>query len=260
MLYAILIALLLVGDQWVKYWVSANITLGTGSEPLIPGVVKLVNFRNSGASFGILEDSPYARWLFVGIAAVFVVIVIIVLAKKVFDSRFATVCCSMAIAGAMGNCIDRVIYGYVVDMFKVEFMNFAVFNVADVILVLSFVMFIIFLLAGERVEDGDGEETDKEPEPVKLRSAVSLKTPAADENIAVAGIESEDAPEDTDGLDDDEFWSSLKSVTVKRSDDRPAPKPVRKPEPKAMPKVKPEPKAATEDFDLESILNEFKDL
>ena len=53
MLFAIIAAVILIADQWLKYWVTVNITLSTGSQELIPGVVKLVNIHNSGAAFGL---------------------------------------------------------------------------------------------------------------------------------------------------------------------------------------------------------------
>ena len=118
MVYAIIAVILLIADQWLKYWVTVNITLATGSEALIPGVVKLVNIHNSGAAFGLLDGVSYARWIFLGIAAVMVVLIVVLLVRRTFDSKFAVWCEVLFLAGALGNCIDRVLYGYVVDMFK----------------------------------------------------------------------------------------------------------------------------------------------
>ena len=161
MLYAIIAAIILIGDQWLKYWVTVNITLSTGDAALIPGVVKLVNIHNSGAAFGFLSDAAYARWLFLGIAALFIIVIVVVLAKHLFKSRFANWCAVMALAGAVGNCIDRALYGYVVDMFKVEFMDFAVFNVADVFLVVACLAFVIYLIVDLfRGKDDDDEDED----------------------------------------------------------------------------------------------------
>ena len=147
MLYAIIAAVILIGDQWLKYWVTVNITLSTGDVALIPGVIKLVNIHNSGAAFGLLGSASYARWLFLGVAALFIIVIIVILAKRLFKSRFANWCAVLALAGAVGNCIDRALYGYVVDMFKLEFMDFAVFNVADIFLVIACFAFIIYLIA-----------------------------------------------------------------------------------------------------------------
>lgn len=287
MLYAIIAAIILIGDQWLKYWVTVNITLSTGEAALIPGVVKLVNIHNSGAAFGFLSDAAYARWLFLGIAALFIIVIVVVLAKHLFKSRFANWCAVMALAGAVGNCIDRALYGYVVDMFKVEFMDFAVFNVADVFLVVACLAFVIYLIVdlfrgkdddGEDDEDDDGEDDDEKPRRAGRRSRT-----VTDDKYDVSGVETDSfefpdtatllVSDDKTGSDDD-FWASFKSDL--RSSEQPkqqpaaeskpaAPKAKAKPAPKPQPAAEPKPaapkaKAKSSEYDLESILAEFKDL
>lgn len=283
MLYAIIAAIILIGDQWLKYWVTVNITLSTGEVALIPGVVKLVNIHNSGAAFGLLGDAAYARWLFLGVAALFIIVIIVVLAKHMFKSRFANWCAVLALAGAVGNCIDRALYGYVVDMFKVEFMNFAVFNVADIFLVVACLAFIIYLIVdifrGGRSDDDDGEEEEKprrserkaEPKPER-----KVRKPVTDDKYEVSGIEtlSFEFPDTAtplvsdDKADEGDFWESFKFELRNGDSDeqpkakpqtvKPAPKPVQptvKPKPAA-----PKPKAKSSEYDLDSILAEFKDI
>lgn len=283
MLYAIIAAIILIGDQWLKYWVTVNITLSTGEAALIPGVVKLVNIHNSGAAFGLLGDAAYARWLFLGVAALFIIVIIVVLAKHMFKSRFANWCAVLALAGAVGNCIDRALYGYVVDMFKVEFMNFAVFNVADVFLVVACLAFIIYLIVdifrGGKSDDDDGEEEEKprkserkaEPKPER-----KVKKPVTDDKYDVSGIEtlSFEFPDTAtplvsdDKADEGDFWESFKfELRSGDSDEQPKAKPqTAKPAPKPVqPTVKPKPaapkpKAKSSEYDLDSILAEFKDI
>lgn len=288
MLYAIIAAIILIGDQWLKYWVTVNITLSTGEAALIPGVVKLVNIHNSGAAFGLLGDAAYARWLFLGVAALFIIVIIVVLAKHMFKSRFANWCAVMALAGAVGNCIDRALYGYVVDMFKVEFMNFAVFNVADVFLVVACLAFIIYLIVdifrgGKSDDDDDGEEEEKprksekrserkaEPKPER-----KVRKPVTDDKYDVSGIEtlSFEFPDTAtplvsdDKADEGDFWESFKfELRSGDSDEQPKAKPqTAKPAPKPVqPTVKPKPaapkpKAKSSEYDLDSILAEFKDI
>lgn len=289
MLYAIIAAIILIGDQWLKYWVTVNITLSTGEAALIPGVVKLVNIHNSGAAFGLLGDAAYARWLFLGVAALFIIVIIVVLAKHMFKSRFANWCAVLALAGAVGNCIDRALYGYVVDMFKVEFMNFAVFNVADVFLVVACLAFIIYLIVDifrggkSDDDDDDGEEEEKpsrserkaepKPEPKPERK---VKKPVTDDNFDVSGIEtlSFEFPDTAtplvsdDKADEGDFWESFKfELRSGDSDEQPKAKPqTAKPAPKpVLPTVKPKPaapkpKAKSSEYDLDSILAEFKDI
>lgn len=291
MLYAIIAAIILIGDQWLKYWVTVNITLSTGEAALIPGVVKLVNIHNSGAAFGLLGDAEYARWLFLGVAALFVIVIIVVLAKHMFKSRFANWCAVLALAGAVGNCIDRALYGYVVDMFKVEFMDFAVFNVADIFLVLACFAFIIYLIVdifkgGRSDDDDDGEEEEKprrserkaEPKPerkAETKLEKKAKKPVTDDKYDVSGIEtlSFEFPDTAtplvsdDKADEGDFWESFKfELRNGDTDEQPkakpqTAKPAPKPQPTAKPKpAAPKPKAKSSEYDLDSILAEFKDL
>ena len=282
MLYAIIAAIILIGDQWLKYWVTVNITLSTGEATLIPGVVKLVNIHNSGAAFGLLGDAAYARWLFLGIAALFIIVIVVVLAKHLFKSRFANWCAVMALAGAVGNCIDRALYGYVVDMFKVEFMDFAVFNVADVFLVVACLAFVIYLIVDlfrgkdddDEDEDDDDDEDDEDDDEKPRRAGRRSRT-VSDDKYDVSGIEtlSFEFPDtatplvsdDKTGSDDD-FWASFKSDL--RSSEQPKQQPAAEPKPaapKQQPAAEPKPaapkaKAKSSEYDLESILAEFKDL
>lgn len=295
MLYAIIAAIILIGDQWLKYWVTVNITLSTGEAALIPGVVKLVNIHNNGAAFGLLGDAAYARWLFLGVAALFVIVIIVVLAKHMFKSRFANWCAVLALAGAVGNCIDRALYGYVVDMFKVEFMDFAVFNVADIFLVLACFAFIIYLIVdifkGGRSDDDDDDEEEEKPrrserkaEPKPERKAErkaetklekKVKKPVTDDKYDVSGIEtlSFEFPDTAtplvsdDKADEGDFWESFKfELRNGDTDEQPKAKPQTvKPAPKPQPAAKPKPaapkaKAKSSEYDLDSILAEFKDL
>ena len=276
MLYAIIAAIILIGDQWLKYWVTVNITLSTGEAALIPGVVKLVNIHNSGAAFGLLGDAAYARWLFLGIAALFIIVIVVVLAKHLFKSRFANWCAVMALAGAVGNCIDRALYGYVVDMFKVEFMDFAVFNVADVFLVVACLAFVIYLIVDLfRGKDDDGEDDEDDDE--KPRRAGRRSRTVSDDKYDVSGIEtlSFEFPDTAtplvsdDKADEGDFWKSFKfELRNGDEDEQPKQQPAAEPKPaapKQQPAAEPKPaapkaKAKSSEYDLESILAEFKDL
>lgn len=283
MLYAIIAAIILIGDQWLKYWVTVNITLSTGEATLIPGVVKLVNIHNSGAAFGLLGDAAYARWLFLGIAALFIIVIVVVLAKHLFKSRFANWCAVMALAGAVGNCIDRALYGYVVDMFKVEFMDFAVFNVADVFLVVACLAFIIYLIVDlfrgkdDDGEDDDDEDDDGEDDDEKPRRAGRRSRTVSDDKYDVSGIEtlSFEFPDTAtplvsdDKADESDFWKSFKfELRNGDEDEQPKQQPAAEPKPaapKQQPAAEPKPaapkaKAKSSEYDLESILAEFKDL
>ena len=146
MIYAIATVLVLILDQAVKLWTTKNIVLnavGADCKPLIDGVVHMTNVHNYGAAFGILQD---ARWPLALVSAVFVIVIIVLLSREVIHTPFGRWTVAMVMAGALGNCIDRVLYGYVVDMFEVEFVNFAVFNVADIFITVCGILFCIHLI------------------------------------------------------------------------------------------------------------------
>lgn len=167
MLYAIVVVLVLIADQLMKYWVTANITLNSGSVELIPGILKLVNIHNDGAAFSLF---PGYRWIFVGLAAAVTIAVILALIFHWIKSGFGRWMAVLTMAGALGNAIDRAIYGYVVDMFVIEPVKFIqVFNVADIFITVGGILFCLYLIISggryqvKRVASPDGKPTAKAP-------------------------------------------------------------------------------------------------
>lgn len=115
-------------DQITKLLVTQNIALYSKVE-VLPGLVHLTHVRNVGAAFSILQGK---QWLFLLIFVVLTAALAWEFSKK--RMPFATVerwCLAAVWAGGLGNMIDRLRLGYVVDMIEVEFISFPVFNVAD---------------------------------------------------------------------------------------------------------------------------------
>lgn len=172
MFYAIAVVLVLIADQALKYWVSLNIDLNTGEQALIPGFIKLVNIHNSGAAFGLLGGGGW-RWVFVVVALVFAVVVVYALKRDLIHGKLGRWAAVGVLAGSIGNCIDRVAYGYVVDMFKFEFLGDsrlnAIFNVADVFISCCGVLFCLYIIFGGENSLAPAGEEDGEPAP-KRRS------------------------------------------------------------------------------------------
>ena len=137
---------ILVLDRVVKMWVLASFTLGE-ARPLIPGLVGLRYTRNTGMAFSFLVDH---QWVPMIVAPLVLIGLGIVLYKRVFSCPVQQFCVVALMAGGLGNWLDRILYGYVVDMFELLFMNFAVFNVADIFITLSAPVFFIAYLIGER--------------------------------------------------------------------------------------------------------------
>ena len=106
MLYAIVALLVIILDQWTKFWVAGHIALNTGSRELIPGLVKLVNIHNDGAALGFLSGKN-AGMLFIILCAVFTIFVIIALATKLVKAPIGRWSLLFIMAGGLSNCIDR---------------------------------------------------------------------------------------------------------------------------------------------------------
>lgn len=135
MWYAIVAILILIADQGLKYWVTVNIPLDTGHVTLIPGVLELTNIHNNGAAFSMLEHAPH--WIFIIFTLVFAAIAVFCLRRNVVHGKVGRWSVVLVLAGAVGNCIDRILSGYVVDMFNFLFVRFAVFNLADIFIVVA---------------------------------------------------------------------------------------------------------------------------
>jgi len=164
MLYSIVGILVVILDQAVKFWVQ-NTLFGSDIVKFIPGVISLVNVHNSGAAFGILSGSN-ARIYFIIVTGVFALLVVLALATNFVTGRLARWSLVMVAAGGIGNMIDRILYGYVQDMFKVELFNFAIFNVADIFITVFAILFALCMIFEKPEEDIDDElfEDDIEDE------------------------------------------------------------------------------------------------
>lgn len=135
----------LVGlDQWTKYLAVTHLK-GQGSLAMIPGVFELLYSENRGAAFSILQGKQ--GFLFAITAAV-LLLVVYGLVKMPANRRFLplTICLTMLFSGAVGNLIDRVAQGYVVDFLYFSLIDFPIFNVADIYVTVSAAFFIILLL------------------------------------------------------------------------------------------------------------------
>lgn len=141
----IVIVALIALDQWVKFEIVKNIQLG-GVKPFIPKILSLTYLRNTGAAFSILENQ---QWLFAVITLVVIGAAIWYLSKHIKGSVWLLSALSLIVAGGIGNFIDRMRQGFVVDMFQLDFINFAIFNVADSYLTIGVLVLIVMMLKEE---------------------------------------------------------------------------------------------------------------
>ena len=141
--YAILAAVLVAVDQIVKYLVMTNIEFGA-HVPFIPHILELTYVTNTGAAFSMLSDHT---WLLALTSLIMSVLLALALWKGLFKHPLGKLTLTLLLlAGAVGNLIDRALRHYVVDMFNVLFMRFAVFNVADICVVVGVILLLIYLL------------------------------------------------------------------------------------------------------------------
>ena len=136
-------------DQLTKYFAVTRLQ-GNGSVSLIPGVFQLTYCENAGAAFSLFSGK---RWLLALISAVMLAALIFALRKNLMAAGVGRWGLRLVIAGAAGNLIDRVLYGYVVDFFDFRLINFPIFNVADVLLNIGVVLMLIDILFLEPKRD-----------------------------------------------------------------------------------------------------------
>ena len=149
MLYAVLVAALVALDQLVKYLVVQQIPLGE-HVPFLPHLLDLTYVENTGAAFSMFSQHT---WVLTLISLVLSVVLAVGVFKPLFRHPFGRTALALLLAGAVGNLIDRALQGYVVDMFHVLFMEFAVFNVADICVVVGgFAAVVYYLFFYEKLE------------------------------------------------------------------------------------------------------------
>ncbi len=142
MIFTIITVLLVAIDQITKYF-SIESLKGASSVVLIDKFLSLTYVENRGAAFGILQN---ARWVF--ITFTFIAIIFIIYYKLRYKPQSYTLNSALCLitAGAVGNLIDRVGRGYVVDMIEVTFIDYPVFNVADCFVVVGAILLSIYVM------------------------------------------------------------------------------------------------------------------
>lgn len=152
LLYILLVCLLVGIDQGVKSWVSATIKLNT-AHPWLPDLMALTNLHNRGAAWSMLNGAQ----VFFIVITIIALVVIFYLMYRCRHSVGEMIGLCLILAGTIGNFIDRLVHGYVIDMFELLPINFPVFNVADSCLTIGVIILIIVIL---REDDTDEKTTD----------------------------------------------------------------------------------------------------
>lgn len=151
-------ALIIVADQLSKYFVATRMSVHQ-EITIIPGFFRLCYVRNPGAGLGILAN---ARWVFLLATCVIIVVIAVVLVRNALHNAFADISLTLIFAGGVGNMIDRICYGEVVDFFQFQIKLFDfIFNVADVAITFGAIMFIIYFLFFTGKNNPDEDRTDE---------------------------------------------------------------------------------------------------
>ncbi|WP_093988680.1 signal peptidase II [Massiliimalia timonensis] len=156
-LFAALVAIGL--DQLFKY-LAIQFLSGIETLPLINGVLNLTYLENRGAAFGIFQGK---KFLLVGITGLLILGLIVLLLAGRIRSAMLMWAVGLIIGGGIGNLIDRIFRGYVVDYVHVRFIQFPIFNFADCLVVIGTIMIIIYFLfiEGRKKTDEKTQETSK---------------------------------------------------------------------------------------------------
>ena len=140
--------MLILLDQLSKQWIVNHIPLNA-IRKCVPGIFSLTYLRNYGAAFSILQNQ---QWLFTVITLAVVGAACYYFIKNINGNFWFLFGLLLIISGGIGNFIDRLRLSYVVDMVHLDFMNFAIFNVADSYLTVGVV--ILFIALWKEEENG----------------------------------------------------------------------------------------------------------
>lgn len=144
MIYIILILCIIVLDQTAKYLASVYLKpTPSQTAPLIKGVFHLTYAENRGAAFSILQNK---RTLFIVVTVMFIIFAVYYLLRHRNENVLVKISLSMILSGAIGNLIDRVRFGYVVDFMDFRLINFPIFNIADCGVVIGSILLGYYLI------------------------------------------------------------------------------------------------------------------
>ena len=147
MIYFLIISIIaVIVDQFVKWWTVSNFDVYQGTQG-VPGIFNIFYVQNRGAAWGMLENQ---HLLFYAITIIAVGVLVYLLWKERHSSKWVQLAYALMLAGAVGNFIDRLRLGYVVDMIRLEFIDFPIFNIADSYLTVGVgLLFLMILVKGE---------------------------------------------------------------------------------------------------------------
>ena len=148
MYYIFLTLLLIIADQLTKL-ATINRIKPIGTKEIVSGILSLTYVENRGAAFGIMQNS---RWFFIIFTAAVILAIVLYTIKTNTDEKLYLTSVSLICAGGIGNLIDRIFRGYVVDMIEITFIDYPVFNFADICVVTGVILLCVYVLFAKDVE------------------------------------------------------------------------------------------------------------
>ena len=142
LLYAAALLVMIVGDQALKGWTVSHLELGE-SAPFIPAIMQLTRVHNYGAAWSSLSGKTV---LLIAVTAVMMIAVAVLLLRRVVRHPLGVSACLLILGGGIGNIIDRIRLGYVVDMFDLLLFSYPVFNLADCFVVVGAILGAVYYL------------------------------------------------------------------------------------------------------------------
>lgn len=152
----IIAVILIAVDRITKNWAAQ--ALASGDIAVIDKVLYFRYTENTGVAFSMFSDN---RWVLVGITSVMLIVALAFFLSGKIKDKLELFALSLIIAGGVGNLIDRLSLGYVIDFIDVRIINFAIFNVADMCITIGAILVCIAAFAAEKREKREQESKQK---------------------------------------------------------------------------------------------------
>ena len=159
-LWSLLVIVIVFFDQAAKMKVAA--VLGpTDAISVLPGIVDIVYVKNTGAAFSFLSAKSYGIVILSCVSVIFCLAVLWYLIRKKPKNKLLLLALAMMFSGAMGNAIDRIARGYVIDFIETKFISFPVFNIADIMITLGAGLMVIYVLFFDKEKSKDKNKPEE---------------------------------------------------------------------------------------------------
>jgi len=162
-IFLLILMILLIGaDQLVKYWASTSLREIGSMEFIRLGDTKIIDLtylENRGAIFGSMAGQ---KWFLIGFTSIVIIAAVIAFIKTRKRSKLLSFSLALLIAGGIGNIIDRIRLGYVVDMIEIKLFRFAIFNVADICVTVAVFLIVIYMLFIDGRKDAKAGKAEKD--------------------------------------------------------------------------------------------------